>query len=108
MLLNLRNCILWLTLEDNFPTTNLESLACGTPVITFDTGGSKDAIDINTGRVVKKGDENMLEAMIIKLGKIFKKENSHHCTERAKELFDKNKRYMDYLALYKEIAGQNG
>ena len=28
-----------LTLEDNFPTTNLEALACGTPVITFDTGG---------------------------------------------------------------------
>ena len=28
------------TLEDNFPTTNLEALACGTPVITFNTGGS--------------------------------------------------------------------
>lgn len=27
------------TLEDNFPTTNLEALSCGTPVITFDTGG---------------------------------------------------------------------
>lgn len=26
------------TLWDNFPTVNLEALACGTPVITFDTG----------------------------------------------------------------------
>ena len=29
------------TLEDNFPTTNLEALACGTPVITFKTGGAR-------------------------------------------------------------------
>ena len=26
------------TLEDNFPTVNLEALACGTPVVTFATG----------------------------------------------------------------------
>lgn len=32
------------TLEDNFPTTNLEALACGTPVITFNTGGSPESI----------------------------------------------------------------
>lgn len=32
------------TLEDNFPTVNLEALACGTPVITFDTGGSPESI----------------------------------------------------------------
>ena len=33
------------TLEDNFPTTNLEALACGTPVVTFETGGSAESID---------------------------------------------------------------
>lgn len=33
-----------LTLEDTFPTTNLEALACGTPVITFNTGGSPECI----------------------------------------------------------------
>ena len=32
------------TLEDNYPTTNLESQACGTPVITFKTGGSPESI----------------------------------------------------------------
>ena len=44
------------THEDNFPTTNLESLACGTPVITYKTGGSQEAIDNNTGFVVEQGD----------------------------------------------------
>ena len=33
------------TYEDNFPTTNLEALACGTPVVTYDTGGSPEVIE---------------------------------------------------------------
>ena len=41
------------TLEDNFPTTNIEALACGTPVITFDTGGSGECIDSSCGIVLK-------------------------------------------------------
>ena len=31
------------TLEDNYPTTNLEAITCGTPVITFNTGGSPES-----------------------------------------------------------------
>src|SRR5699024_1574748 len=48
------------TLEDNFPTTNLEALACGTPVITFNTGGSVESIDYTTGKIVKVVDSNKL------------------------------------------------
>jgi putative colanic acid biosynthesis glycosyltransferase len=32
------------TLEDNYPTVNLEAQACGTYVITFDSGGAKETI----------------------------------------------------------------
>lgn len=35
------------TVEDNFPTVNLEAEACGTPVVTYDTGGCAETI---TGR----------------------------------------------------------
>src|SRR5699024_8637999 len=48
------------TLEDNFPTTNLEALACGTPVITYNTGGSPESINKETGGVVRQGDINSL------------------------------------------------
>ena len=41
------------TLQDNFPTVNIESLACGTPVITYNTGGSPETINDNNGVVVK-------------------------------------------------------
>ncbi len=49
------------TYEDNFPSTNLEALACGTPVVTYDTGGSPEAIETAwenngtaVGAVIKK------------------------------------------------------
>ena len=44
------------TLQDNFPTVNIEALACGTPVITYNTGGSPEIIDDKTGIVVDKKD----------------------------------------------------
>lgn len=34
-----------LTYADTFPTVNIESLACGTPVITYNTGGSPEIVD---------------------------------------------------------------
>ena len=48
------------TWEDNFPTTNLEALACGTPVITYATGGSPEALDETCGLTVNKGDVEAL------------------------------------------------
>lgn len=44
------------TYEDNYPTVNLESIACGTPVITYDTGGSVESVGNDNGFIVKKGD----------------------------------------------------
>ena len=43
------------TYEDNYPTTNLEAIACGTPVITYRTGGSPESARLY-GAVVKQGD----------------------------------------------------
>lgn len=43
------------TLFDNFPTVNLEALACGTPVITYDIG---ESITNKTGKIIKYDDQN--------------------------------------------------
>ena len=91
------------TYVDNFPTTNIEALACGTPVITYNTGGSPEAIDHNTGIVIEKGNiEKLAEAIeeITSRGK-----NHYHktCRERAEKYYDKNDRYLDYLELYKRL-----
>ena len=56
------------TWEDNFPTTNLEAMACGTPIITYKTGGSIEAVTEETGFVVEQGDvENLFN--VIKIGR---------------------------------------
>ena len=44
-----------LTYEDTYPTVNLEAQACGTNVITYDTGGAKETLN-DTGVLVAKGD----------------------------------------------------
>lgn len=45
------------TIEDNYPTVNLEAEACGTDVITYDTGGCRETIQRETSRVVKDYNE---------------------------------------------------
>ena len=40
------------TVEDNFPTVNLEAEACGTPVVTYDTGGCAETVRRADSRVV--------------------------------------------------------
>lgn len=91
------------TYEDNFPTTNIEALACGTPVITYNTGGSPEAIDEGTGIVVEKGDiTGLIQAIetIRTNGKAF---YAQACRKRALQWFDKDKRFEDYLRLYEEL-----
>lgn len=89
------------TYADTFPTVNLEALACGTPVITYRTGGSPEAIDERTGVVVEQGDVNALADAIIRM-----KEHpfsSSDCRKRAEENFDKDKCFEKYIQLYEEL-----
>lgn len=93
------------TYQDNYPTTNLEALACGTPVITYRTGGSPEAIDEKTGIVVEQGDVEALADAIRKM-----KEHplsSDDCRKRAEEYFDKDKCFEKYIELYKSLIISN-
>ncbi len=91
------------TWQDNFPTTNLEALACGTPVITYNTGGSPEALDEKTGFVVEKGDINGVLQAIEKIEVLGKEHFSKNCRQRAELLFNKDDRYNDYINLYEEV-----
>lgn len=95
------------TYQDNFPTTNIEALGCGTPVITYNTGGSPEAIDPHTGVVVPKGDINALKFAIEQIEKMDYELLSIKCRERAELLFDKNKRFKDYLKLVENLVLKN-
>lgn len=86
------------TLEDNFPTTNLEALASGTPVITFDTGGSTESLDETCGLIIEKKESTEIKKYI----KRYREENlikAKSCIERSK-MYNVENQYREYMKLY--------
>lgn len=97
-----------LTYADTFPTVNIESLACGTPIITYNTGGSPEIIDEATGIVVEQSDINgVVEAIKILQNKT-KEEmlmQRKECHQRAKDNYERDACFEKYITLYKELCG---
>lgn len=54
------------TLEDNFPTVNLEAEACGTRVITYDVGGCRETLEREDSVVIPAGETEMLLEAIVR------------------------------------------
>lgn len=92
------------TYADTFPTVNLEALACGTPVITYRTGGSPEAVDSKTGVVIEQGDVTALANAIMQMRE--KPLSSVDCRKHAEEHFDKDKCFEKYVELYRELLGK--
>ena len=87
------------TREDTFPTVNLEALACGTPVITFGTGGSPECIDESCGIVVPRDD---VVGTIDAIEQMIAEPCEEACRIRAQR-FAKSDRFMEYIELYSEL-----
>lgn len=87
------------TREDTYPTVNMEALACGTPVVTFDTGGSPEIPDQTCGTAVKRDDIEALEEQIRRLcsQQSFTEEM---CLARARS-FRQSDAVGEYLELYR-------
>lgn len=90
-----------LTYEDTFPTTNIEAIACGTPVLTYQTGGSPEIIDETCGFVVQKGDVHSVMS-VIRNQLQDKSQYEDACIIRASK-FRKEDCYQKYIELYKTI-----
>jgi glycosyltransferase involved in cell wall biosynthesis len=95
------------TTSDNFPTTNIEALACGTPVITYNTGGSPEAIDVNTGIVVEKGNVNDIVEALHKIGQLDYKNISNLCRKRAEQLYAMEKFYANYISIFERLTDKS-
>lgn len=91
------------TKVDTFPTVNLEALACGIPVVTYDSGGASETIDSKTGYTVPYGDVQKLRESIDHLKNIDRQKQKGNCIDRAKRYFDCTRCYDDYISLYRRI-----
>lgn len=94
------------TYADTFPTVNLESMACGTPVITYRTGGSPESLTESTGIVVEQGDiKGLYDAIVsIKNNSDKSKFTPEICRKHAEFNFDKNSCFREYSKLFKSIV----
>lgn len=89
------------TREDNYPTVNMEALACGTPVVTFATGGSAEIIDETCGYVVEDENLALLRDKLVSIcdSKCYPKES---CLRKAQE-HNMNNKFDEYIRLYEEL-----
>lgn len=90
------------TKEENYPTVHMEALACGTPVITFDTGGASEMLNDRCGIIVTCNDVDQME-----------KEIRHQCEEQClsedeclkqAKRFNEKERYREYFNLYRSLV----
>ena len=89
------------TREDTFPTVNIESIACGTPVIAFNTGGCPEIINEKCGFIIEKNNYNELKKCIENNVNI-KKKFSENCLKEAVK-FDAKYKYLEYYKLFERI-----
>ena len=89
------------TREEVLGLVNIEALACGTPGVTFNSGGSPECYNETCGAVVECGDVDALEKEIIRICTDMPY-LSEDCINNAKK-FDKDERYKEYLNLYERI-----
>ena len=95
------------TYEDTYPTTNLEAISCGTPVVTYRTGGSPESVTPQTGRVVEQGD---IEGVAKAIESLCAEDREHlrkRCREYAVAHFDKQECFERYIKLYEQILTKN-
>ena len=94
------------TYVDNFPTTNLEALSSGTPIVTYKTGGSPEAIDQETGFAVEKGD---IQELFNRVGEILvngKDSYIDKCRNRGFTRFNRDITVENYYNLYQKLINE--
>lgn len=86
------------TREENYPTVNMEAIACGTPVLTFRTGGSPEMIGEGCGVVVERDNLEFMYQTI--LGRSEREKDRDSLLMHARS-FEQEARFEEYVSIYK-------
>jgi glycosyltransferase involved in cell wall biosynthesis len=95
---------------DNLPSVVLESMACGTPVVCFDTGGIPEMVQHGlNGLVARNRDAADLAAQIETLmgNQEIREQVGHDALRTVKNLFSPELQVQRYIALYRELLDRH-
>ena len=89
------------TREESLSLINVESQACGTPVVTYRNTGAQETVDNKCGYSVETGNEKDFLDAILKIKETGKENLSEDCIKWVKHRFDRVENYKKYIELYK-------
>jgi len=94
------------SLDDNFPTTVLESMSCGTPVVGFSVGGIPEQITRECGILVSPKDSKAFAQAISILLRDDRSRQimGKQCRKKAVKEYDQKVFVERYLTLYHGIV----
>lgn len=90
--------------EDTLSSLNLESQACGTPVVTYDATGSRETVDDKCSFAVATGNAKELWQIVLGVKNMGKETFSSQCVELASSHFEMMRNYKRYIELYNKIT----
>lgn len=105
MLYNAVDLFVTSSLDENLPNTIMESMACGTPCVGFNTGGIPEMIDhLENGYVARYKDaEDLARGIAWALDYPDKKRLSDACVEKVKREYAEDVVAQRYMQLYEEL-----
>jgi glycosyltransferase involved in cell wall biosynthesis len=86
--------------RENFPTTCIEALSCGAPIVGFDGGGTKETAPDGFGVFVEYGNLELLEGAIHTF--LEKPFDNQVISENAKKMYSSETMINEYTSLYME------
>ena len=98
------------SLDENFPTTVLESMACGTPVVGFRVGGIPEQVTEDCGILVEHKDAKALGKVLEKVidDEKMREKFAQNCRERALKNYSIDKFVGNYITLYEDLIRKRG
>lgn len=91
------------TYQDTLPTVTIESIACGTPVVIYNTGGSADIVSDKTGTIVETGNIDAFKKAVEEICRCGKSRYRNDCREYAVRMFNEDNNFTSYINLYHSL-----